>query len=120
MPSYVFAQLLAATLASGTLRLMFGGRLEHFPGTTPTGSAVQSLVIEFITSFYLMFVISSVATDNRAVMNHIIMLMNSSTTSRSKMIFVISCVQIGELAGLAVGATILLNVFISGYGMLIN
>ncbi|XP_074565082.1 aquaporin NIP1-1-like [Curcuma longa] len=87
VPSYVFAQLLAATLASGTLRLMFGGRLEHFPGTTPTGSAVQSLVIEFITSFYLMFVISSVATDNRAI---------------------------GELAGLAVGATILLNVFISG------
>ncbi|WOL02068.1 hypothetical protein Cni_G10787 [Canna indica] len=87
VPAYVFAQLLGATLASGTLRLMFGGRHEHFPGTIPTGSDVQSLVLEFIISFYLMFVISGVATDNRAI---------------------------GELAGLAVGATILLNVLIAG------
>ncbi|XP_074589053.1 aquaporin NIP1-1-like [Curcuma longa] len=87
VPAYVVAQLLGATLASGTLRLMFGGRHEHFPGTIPTGSDVQSLVLEFIISFYLMFVISGVATDNRAI---------------------------GELAGLAVGATILLNVLIAG------
>uniref|UniRef100_A0A804PHH1 Aquaporin NIP1-1 n=1 Tax=Zea mays TaxID=4577 RepID=A0A804PHH1_MAIZE len=87
LPAYVLAQMLGATLASGTLRLMFGGRHEHFPGTLPTGSEVQSLVIEIITTFYLMFVISGVATDNRAI---------------------------GELAGLAVGATILLNVLIAG------
>ncbi|CAN6230975.1 unnamed protein product [Urochloa humidicola] len=87
LPAYVLAQMLGATLASGTLRLMFGGRHEHFPGTLPTGSDVQSLVIEIITTFYLMFVISGVATDNRAI---------------------------GELAGLAVGATILLNVLIAG------
>ncbi|CAL9094043.1 aquaporin NIP1-1-like [Musa acuminata AAA Group] len=87
VPAYVFAQLLGATLASGTLRLMFGGKHEHFPGTIPAGSDVQSLVLEFIISFYLMFVISGVATDNRAI---------------------------GELAGLAVGATILLNVLIAG------
>jgi MIP family channel proteins len=67
LPAYVLAQMLGATLASGTLRLMFGGRHEHFPGTLPTGSEVQSLVIEIITTFYLMFVISGVATDNRAV-----------------------------------------------------
>ncbi|RCV04739.1 hypothetical protein SEVIR_1G025500v4 [Setaria viridis] len=87
LPAYVLAQMLGATLASGTLRLMFGGRHEHFPGTLPTGSDVQSLVLEIITTFYLMFVISGVATDNRAI---------------------------GELAGLAVGATILLNVLIAG------
>ncbi|CAL9184755.1 unnamed protein product [Musa hybrid cultivar] len=87
VPAYVFAQLLGATLASGTLRLMFGGKHEQFPGTIPAGSDVQSLVLEFIISFYLMFVISGVATDNRAI---------------------------GELAGLAVGATILLNVLIAG------
>ncbi|KAG6524032.1 aquaporin NIP1-1-like isoform X2 [Zingiber officinale] len=87
VPAFVVAQLLGATLASGTLRLMFGGRHEHFPGTIPTGSDMQSLVLEFIISFYLMFVISGVATDNRAI---------------------------GELAGLAVGATILLNVLIAG------
>jgi aquaporin NIP len=67
LPAYVLAQMLGATLASGTLRLMFGGRHEHFPGTLPTGSDAQSLVIEIITTFYLMFVISGVATDNRAV-----------------------------------------------------
>ncbi|KAL5207347.1 hypothetical protein ABZP36_031782 [Zizania latifolia] len=87
VPAYVLAQMLGATLASGTLRLMFGGRHEHFPGTLPAGSDVQSLVLEFIITFYLMFVISGVATDNRAI---------------------------GELAGLAVGATILLNVLIAG------
>jgi len=87
LPAYVLAQMLGSTLAAGTLRLMFGGRHEHFPGTLPTGSDVQSLVIEIITTFYLMFVISGVATDNRAI---------------------------GELAGLAVGATILLNVLIAG------
>ncbi|URE12070.1 hypothetical protein MUK42_23817 [Musa troglodytarum] len=84
---FPWKQLLGATLASGTLRLMFGGKHEHFPGTIPAGSDVQSLVLEFIISFYLMFVISGVATDNRAI---------------------------GELAGLAVGATILLNVLIAG------
>ncbi|XP_068665838.1 aquaporin NIP1-1-like [Aristolochia californica] len=87
VPAYIFAQLLGSTLASGTLRLLFGGKHEHFPGTIPVGSDLQSLILEFIISFYLMFVISGVATDNRAI---------------------------GELAGLAVGATILLNVLIAG------
>nr|DAD48172.1 TPA_asm: hypothetical protein HUJ06_018109 [Nelumbo nucifera] len=88
VPAYIAAQVLGATLASGTLRLLFDGDHVHFAGTMPTGSNFQSLVMEFLISFYLMFVISGVATDNRAV---------------------------GELAGLAVGATILLNVLIAGY-----
>lgn len=67
VPAYVSAQVLGSTLASGTLRLLFGGKHEHFPGTIPTGSDVQSLALEFIISFYLMFVVSGVATDNRAV-----------------------------------------------------
>ncbi|KAK4440092.1 Aquaporin NIP1-1 [Sesamum alatum] len=87
VPAYIAAQVLAATLASGTLRLLFSGHHDHFAGTLPTGSDVQSLVVEFIITFYLMFVISGVATDNRAI---------------------------GELAGLAVGATILLNVMFAG------
>jgi aquaporin NIP len=70
VPAYALAQMLGATLAAGTLRLMFGGRHEHFPGTLPSGSDVQSLVIEIIITFYLMFVISGVATDNRAVSAH--------------------------------------------------
>ncbi|XP_044462095.1 aquaporin NIP1-1-like isoform X2 [Mangifera indica] len=86
-PAYVAGQVLGATLAAGTLRLLFQGKHDHFAGTAPTGSDLQSFVIEFIITFYLMFVISGVATDNRAI---------------------------GELAGLAVGATVLLNVMISG------
>lgn len=59
--------MVGSTLASGTLWLLFGGKHEHFPGTIPQGSNVQSFALEFIITFYLMFVISGVATDNRAV-----------------------------------------------------
>ncbi|XP_052182600.1 aquaporin NIP1-1-like [Diospyros lotus] len=87
VPTYIFAQVLGSTLASGTLRLIFNGEQDHFAGTLPAGSDAQSFVLEFIITFYLMFVISGVATDNRAI---------------------------GELAGLAVGATVLLNVMFAG------
>ncbi|WVZ96941.1 hypothetical protein U9M48_042520 [Paspalum notatum var. saurae] len=87
VPPYAAAQMMGATAASLTLRLLFGNAPEHFFGTVPAGSDVQSLVIEFIISFNLMFAISGVATDNRAI---------------------------GELAGLAVGATVLLNVLFAG------
>ncbi|KAL5774168.1 hypothetical protein ACOSP7_011725 [Xanthoceras sorbifolium] len=86
VPAYVTAQVLGSTLAAGTLRLLFNGKHYHFAGTLPTGSDIQSLVIEFITTFYLMFIISGVSTDSRAT---------------------------GELAGIAVGSTILLNIMIS-------
>ncbi|KAG6581382.1 Aquaporin NIP1-2 [Cucurbita argyrosperma subsp. argyrosperma] len=87
VPAYVIAQVLGSTLASGTLRLIFNGEQDHFSGTLPSDSYLQTFVIEFIITFYLMFVVSGVATDNRAI---------------------------GELAGLAVGATVLLNVMFSG------
>ncbi|XP_059669497.1 aquaporin NIP1-2-like [Cornus florida] len=87
VPAYVSAQVLGSTLASGTLRLIFSGEQNHFAGTLPGGSDMQSFVLEFIITFYLMFVISGVATDNRAI---------------------------GELAGLAVGSTVLLNVMFAG------
>lgn len=67
VPAYIAAQVVGATLAAGTLRLLFSGPHDHFTGTLPTGTHLQSLVIEFIITFYLMFVISGVATDNRAV-----------------------------------------------------
>lgn len=63
----MIAQVVGATLASGTLRLIFNGKSDHFTGTLPGGSDLQSFVVEFIITFYLMFVISGVATDNRAV-----------------------------------------------------
>ena len=67
VPAYAAAQVTGSTAASLTLRLLFGSEPEHFFGTVPSGSDVQSLVLEFIITFYLMFVISGVATDNRAV-----------------------------------------------------
>ncbi|RZC74188.1 hypothetical protein C5167_049671 [Papaver somniferum] len=88
VPAYIICQVLGSTLASGTLKLIFGGgKHELFCGTLPAGSDLQAVVLEFIITFYLMFVISGVATDNRAI---------------------------GELAGLAVGATVLLNVLFAG------
>jgi len=64
VPSYAVAQVLGSTLASLTLRVVFGGATahDHFFGTD-----AQAVVLEFVISFYLMFVVSGVATDNRAV-----------------------------------------------------
>ena len=63
----MIAQVLAAILASGTLRLIFSGKHDNFAGSAPPGSDFQALVVEIIITFYLMFVISGVATDDRAV-----------------------------------------------------
>ncbi|PKA48974.1 putative aquaporin NIP-type [Apostasia shenzhenica] len=87
LPLYIIAQLIGAILASGTLYLLLDPKPAHFYGTVPSGSPLQSFVIEIIITFLLMFVISGVATDTRAI---------------------------GELAGIAVGSTILLNVFVAG------
>ncbi|XP_042942711.1 aquaporin NIP1-1-like [Carya illinoinensis] len=76
-----------STLAIESLRLIFSGEDNQFPGTIPAGSDMQSLVFEFIITFCLMFIISGVATDNRAI---------------------------GELAGLAIGSTVLINVLFAG------
>lgn len=83
----MFAQIFGSTLASWTLAFMFDVTPKAFFGTIPAGSNAQSLAIEIIISFLLMFVISGVATDSRAI---------------------------GELAGIAVGMTIILNVFVAG------
>ncbi|ESW31488.1 hypothetical protein PHAVU_002G242300 [Phaseolus vulgaris] len=87
VPVYVLAQVVGSILASGTLRLIFTGNENQFPGTLPSGTHAQAFVVEFIITFFLMFVISGVATDNRAI---------------------------GELAGIAIGATVLLNVMLAG------
>ncbi|VAI20731.1 unnamed protein product [Triticum turgidum subsp. durum] len=74
----------------------------------------KSLVLEFIITFYLMFVISGVATDNRAVN---IYPGNKGYFPSTQLIVsdhFLPLLQIGELAGLAVGATVLLNVLFAG------
>ncbi|KAI5446471.1 Nodulin-26, variant 2 [Lathyrus oleraceus] len=87
VPTYIIAQLLGSTLASGALKLIFNGKENQFVGTLPSGSDLQAFVIEFIITFYLMFIVSGVATDDRAI---------------------------SELAGLVVGSTITLSVLFAG------
>jgi aquaporin NIP len=78
VPAYVLAQCAGATLAAGSLRLLFGEAVGASV-TRPSGSDLQSLGLEVLLTAMLMFVITAVATDTRAV---------------------------GELAALAIGATV--------------
>lgn len=66
VPRYWTAQLLGAMTASVLLRAMFGDT-ARLGATVPLGSASQSLLLEGVLTLILMFVITSVATDVRAV-----------------------------------------------------
>ncbi|XP_075512677.1 putative aquaporin NIP-type [Primulina tabacum] len=87
VPLYIIAQLLGSILASCTLCMMFDVTSESYFGTLPVGSNGQSLAIEIVISALLMFVVSAVATDNRAI---------------------------SDMGGIAVGMTIMLNVIVAG------
>ncbi|XP_077238069.1 NOD26-like intrinsic protein 6;1 [Tasmannia lanceolata] len=85
-PMYIGAQIVASICAAFALKGIF----HPFMGggvTVPTGNYGQAFALEFIITFNLMFVVTAVATDTRAV---------------------------GELAGIAVGATVMLNILIAG------
>ncbi|KAM7260446.1 hypothetical protein ACFE04_016187 [Oxalis oulophora] len=86
VPLYIGAQILASICAGFMLKVIFhpylGGGV-----TVPSGGNGQAFALEFVISFNLMFVVTAVATDTRAV---------------------------GELAGIAVGATVMLNILIAG------
>jgi len=66
VPLYWSAQIAGGVAASLSLRAMFG-LVADMGATVPAGSAVQSLGLEIVLSFFLMFVIMAVATDVRAV-----------------------------------------------------
>lgn len=86
VPGYVLAQSLGALLASSTHAVLWGW--DHSFGVTDfSGGVGTGALMEFILSFALMFVIASVATDSRAV---------------------------GELAGIAIGATVAVCAFVGG------
>lgn len=86
VPFYIAAQVLGSIAASFTLKGIFHPYM-HGGVTLPQGAYWPSFLLEFIISFNLMFVITAVATDTRAV---------------------------GELAGIAVGACVMMNIMIAG------
>ncbi|KAI7758152.1 hypothetical protein M8C21_010599 [Ambrosia artemisiifolia] len=84
---YIAAQLSGSILASGTLALIMTVTPEAFFGTMPAGSSIQSLVVEIVLTFILMFSISGACNDDRAVKKQ---------------------------GGIIVGMTVMLNVFVGG------
>ena len=61
---YIVSQCLGAILASLALSLLFANS-SGLGMTVPSGPAIQSFVVEIILTFYLMFVILSVATGSK-------------------------------------------------------
>jgi MIP family channel proteins len=66
VPQYWAAQLAGGITASLVHRALFGG-VAHLGATLPLGSASQSFGLEIVLTLILMVVITSVATDTRAV-----------------------------------------------------
>ena len=83
---YLISQLIGALLASVMLKYLFPTN-ETLGTTLPAGSEMQSFVLEFILTFFLMLVIINVATG-----------------SKEQRIF----------AGLAIGSTVLLEAMFAG------
>ncbi|WOL07555.1 hypothetical protein Cni_G16299 [Canna indica] len=86
VPAYIVAQVSASICASFALKGVFHPFLSGGV-TVPSVSTAQAFFIEFVITFNLLFVVTAVATDTRAV---------------------------GELAGIAVGATVMLNILVAG------
>lgn len=61
---YIMSQCIGAILASLVLSLLFTNS-SGLGMTVPSGPAIQSFVVEIILTFYLMFVILSVATGSK-------------------------------------------------------
>jgi aquaporin NIP len=83
---YIIGQLVGALMASIVLKLLFP-QSEFLGATLPSGSALQSLVLEFILTFILMFVILQVATGSK---------------------------EQGIFAGMAIGSVVLLEAMFAG------
>ena len=83
---YILSQSAGATLASIVLRALFPAN-EMLGATLPSGSAMQSAVIEAILTFFLMLVIINVASGSK---------------------------EQGMFAGLAIGGTVMLEAMFAG------
>jgi aquaporin NIP len=83
---FIISQLIGAFLASFTLNFLFPAN-EFLGATLPSGSPLQSFILEFILTFFLMLVIINVATGSK---------------------------EQGMFAGLAIGSTVLLEAMFAG------
>jgi aquaporin NIP len=83
---YIISQLAGALLASATLHFLFPAN-ETLGATLPAGSQMQSFVLEFLLTFFLMLVIINVATGSK---------------------------EQGMFAGIAIGSTVLLEAMFAG------
>lgn len=61
---YISAQIIGATLASLALKLLFPGQAS-LGATLPSGTYIQSFILEVILTFFLMLVIFQVATGSK-------------------------------------------------------
>ncbi|KAK4747967.1 hypothetical protein SAY87_014553 [Trapa incisa] len=86
VPGYIMAQISGSLLASFTLKGIFHPFISGGL-TLPTVGGRQAFALEFIVTFSLMLVIVAVATDTKAV---------------------------GEMAGIAIGGTVMLNILVAG------
>ncbi|KAK9076612.1 hypothetical protein SSX86_004946 [Deinandra increscens subsp. villosa] len=86
VPAYIIAQFSGSICASFALKGVFHPFMSGGV-TVPSVSTGQAFALEFLITFNLLFVVTAVATDTRAV---------------------------GELAGIAVGATVMLNILVAG------
>jgi aquaporin Z len=83
---YIISQLVGALLASLVLKYLFPTN-EFLGATLPSGTALQSFILEFLLTFFLMLVIINVATGSK---------------------------EQGMFAGLAIGSTVLLEAMFAG------
>jgi aquaporin NIP len=83
---YIISQLTGAFIASFVLKYLFPGN-ETLGATLPSGSEMQSFVLELILTFFLMLVIINVASGSK---------------------------EQGMFAGLAIGSTVLLEAMFAG------
>ena len=124
VPAYVSVQVLGSICASYALKGVFHPFLSGGV-TVPdvTISTAQAFFTEFIITFNLLFVVTAVATDTRAVRRRSVHILfapcscsASSGSSRIQLAVISSCccMQVGELAGIAVGAAVTLNILVAG------
>ncbi len=66
VPAYVVSQLAGACAASVAHLTLFGD-VANLGATVPSGSPMQAAFLELLLTLFLMFVVSAVATDVRAV-----------------------------------------------------